>query len=735
MRASTLQGMSMLPTDLPQSRAVSLRGRPLRVCVAGGDRQGWALDTEMRLARRNLSTICEVVDDEREADVLHSIWPENTAVRWDPEAESIPVVLSFSNEPFRLAERPRVLPLMGRAAALIAQSTEAYEELERMQFSRRHLVPYPYDRGAFVELPTGAREVVFLKERLSIPTDAYVVGNFFRDTSGADLSTPKRQKGADIFATMMEELGNRIAPRPLVVLLAGPRRHWLRGELHSRGVDFRFYGKLIDGDDNPENILDHSTLSLLYNVCDIQVIPSRWEGGPRAVMECALTGTALISTAVGVARDVVPSELCFDNPALGVDLLERDARTGFARELTGRLKDNLEQFSATAKVVTGLRRVYDSVAAILESGERAVGTRRRQVMYPEFAPRTWAGRVRRLAIRGSRRLISSVRQGSVDDGTIVFWSNFRPPPYGGANQFLLALEKALERRGYNVLRNDWRSPAGAHLFNSMSFDYTHIQQLRMLQPDAVFVQRVDGPISRYRGTDPAANDDIVFGINKLMNATVFQSAYSLCGCAELGYRPVLPSIVRNSVDPDIFHPGAGRERCSEVSIKEGPIKIVSTSWSDNPRKGRDIFAALDRLIDFARYDYRFIGRCEVDLSHITKFEPMPSERIADELRRADIFIFASAHESASNALTEALACGTPVIYLDSGGNREIVGAGGLAFRDATEVPLLLDRMAANLSLFRDSISVPSIDEIAANYIAVIENARWSRPARRKGRAA
>src|SRR5690606_13268450 len=133
------------------------------------------------------------------------------------------------------------------------------------------------------------------------------------------------------------------------------------------------------------------------------------------------------------------------------------------------------------KVATALRTAYESVVAILESRERGAGTRPRHVMYPEYVPRTWMGRVRRLAIRSSRKLLSSVRQGTVDSGTIVLWSNFRPPPYGGANQFLLALEKALERLGFKVLRNDWKTPAGAHVFNSMSFDYAHIQQLRRLQ--------------------------------------------------------------------------------------------------------------------------------------------------------------------------------------------------------------------------------------------------------------
>jgi len=329
------------------------------------------------------------------------------------------------------------------------------------------------------------------------------------------------------------------------------------------------------------------------------------------------------------------------------------------------------------------------------------------------------GRVRRLAIRSSRRILAGVSKKShVADGTIVLWSNFQPPPYGGANQFLLALKKALENRGYTVLKNDWQTPAEAHIFNAMSFDYSHLAQLRKLHPKAVFVHRIDGPMSRYRGTDPSENDDIIFGINEAMDATVFQSAYSLCGCRALGYQAVSPSIVRNAVDPELFH---SKDRPERRENKK--IRLLSTSWSDNPKKGRDIFAALDRTLDFDRYEYRFLGRCEGKFDNIQVVPPQPSEQVAQALRTADIFVFASAFESASNALIEALACGTPVVYLDSGGNREIVGPAGLAFKEASEIPKLLDTMAGNLDLFRQSISIPSINEIAGNYLTVIDSVR------------
>ena len=39
----------------------------------------------------------------------------------------------------------------------------------------------------------------------------------------------------------------------------------------------------------------------LYNILDLYLVTSRIEGGPQAILECALTKTPILSTDVGVA--------------------------------------------------------------------------------------------------------------------------------------------------------------------------------------------------------------------------------------------------------------------------------------------------------------------------------------------------------------------------------------------------------------------------------------------------
>ena len=46
-------------------------------------------------------------------------------------------------------------------------------------------------------------------------------------------------------------------------------------------------------------------LNELYNLLNLYVVSSRYEGGPQAIMECALIKTPIISTDVGIASEIL----------------------------------------------------------------------------------------------------------------------------------------------------------------------------------------------------------------------------------------------------------------------------------------------------------------------------------------------------------------------------------------------------------------------------------------------
>jgi glycosyltransferase involved in cell wall biosynthesis len=98
---------------------------------------------------------------------------------------------------------------------------------------------------------------------------------------------------------------------------------------------------------------------------------------------------------------------------------------------------------------------------------------------------------------------------------------------------------------------------------------------------------------------------------------------------------------------------------------------------------------------------------------------VPSQEVARHLREHDVYLAPSQDDPCSNALLEALACRLPAVYRDSGGHPELVGDGGLPYRDDSEVPVVLQRLLAELDDRRRAIRVPSLAEVADEYLALL----------------
>jgi glycosyltransferase involved in cell wall biosynthesis len=99
--------------------------------------------------------------------------------------------------------------------------------------------------------------------------------------------------------------------------------------------------------------------------------------------------------------------------------------------------------------------------------------------------------------------------------------------------------------------------------------------------------------------------------------------------------------------------------------------------------------------------------------------PVPSSELADLLRGHDLFITATENDAYSNAVVEALSCGLPTIYLDSGGTREAVKGAGLAFREKEEIPALLEQLVQEYEQRQAAISLPTLEEIVDGYLDVL----------------
>lgn len=119
------------------------------------------------------------------------------------------------------------------------------------------------------------------------------------------------------------------------------------------GIPFRIFSNVPVGesDDFEANILPRAKLNELYQLLDVCVISSRWEGGPHSLLEALLAGRPVISTPVGISRDLLPDSCLFRTPAEAAALLADHAGTGSltAPAQASREKALVENNSATLR--------------------------------------------------------------------------------------------------------------------------------------------------------------------------------------------------------------------------------------------------------------------------------------------------------------------------------------------------------------------------------------------------
>ena len=300
------------------------------------------------------------------------------------------------------------------------------------------------------------------------------------------------------------------------------------------------------------------------------------------------------------------------------------------------------------------------------------------------------------------------RRGTAD---LAVFHEFRPPPYGGGNQFLLALVREFEGRGLSVEVNRLSGGTPACLFNSFNFDFGRLR--RFVRDGVRMVHRVDGPIGVYRGFDDGTDHRIAAVNRELASATILQSRFSLDKHRELGLDLIDPVVIHNAVDPAIFHPPATREPAQRR------LRVIATSWSDNPRKGAEILEWVDRNLDLNSYEVTFAGNTKARLERIRVVGPLASESLAELMRSQDVYLAPSQDDPCSNALLEALACGLPAAFRRSGGHPELVGEAGIGFDEAVELPDVLAQLAVELDARRAAIHVPALADVADRYLEVL----------------
>jgi len=285
---------------------------------------------------------------------------------------------------------------------------------------------------------------------------------------------------------------------------------------------------------------------------------------------------------------------------------------------------------------------------------------------------------------------------------------------GGGNQFLRTLRRYFINNGLYV---EDSYEANVILVNSKD---------RLVEASTVkgvaknkIVHRIDGIFSIYRGKHERYNDEKVYEFARnCADGVIFQSEWSKTTSEKNGmsYHP------NNTV---IFNCADNRYFTRKDKNRSDKIRLVTSSWSDNLKKGFNVYKYLDSNLDFDKYEYRFAGRSPVPFKNIKMVGILDSEKLSEVLNASDIFITATEDDTCSNSLIEGLTCGCPAVVLNSGGCPEIVkrsGNSGEVFEGYQDVIEKIDMVADNLDIYSNKIEPLQLDRIGQQYYDFMEMA-------------
>jgi glycosyltransferase involved in cell wall biosynthesis len=289
---------------------------------------------------------------------------------------------------------------------------------------------------------------------------------------------------------------------------------------------------------------------------------------------------------------------------------------------------------------------------------------------------------------------------------------FKDGSWGGGNQFLKSLRQYLQ--SINVYENDVQR-ADVVLFNSYQY-IDETTRVKLEHRDKLFIHRIDGPMRLYNKESDQRDFVTNIANHLIAEATIFQSGWSRGENYRLGLKKNrFETVITNAPDPMIFN-----RQGKQAFSADRKIRLIATSWSSNWNKGFWVYQWLDKTLDFGKYEMTFVGNSPISFKNITHKRPLNSVELASELKKNDIFIFASPIEACSNSLLEALGCGLPVIAINSSSNPELVAKAGEVFDRPDEIPELLDRVTNHYADYQAAISNPSVDEVGKQYCDFID---------------
>jgi hypothetical protein len=288
----------------------------MKIFINGKDGKGWAVDMIKQdlidaLKRLNLNRTHNFFT----ADIIHNIWWNYFLTKTSyPLRLKNNIILSAINfinlEDENYFFKKEFFKANKFAKAWISPSEKQKKILDKYC---EHVFTIPYyinfDLFNYKE-HIDKREIY---KKFNIPENLFenkiVISSFQRDSLASDLTKPKWQKGPELLIELLKDL-----PKDkFILLLAGPRRHFVINKCKKHNIPYYYIGKEIPEDDININALSFIEMPDLYRITDLYLITSKSEGGPKAAQETTSLKIPVFSTDVGFSGDFINPENIFSD--------------------------------------------------------------------------------------------------------------------------------------------------------------------------------------------------------------------------------------------------------------------------------------------------------------------------------------------------------------------------------------------------------------------------------------
>lgn len=306
-----------------------LKQKNKKVYVLGTDKIGWSIDKDRMYTIKAIDSIesYEVTNSFFKADIIYVVWWNQLFtlkfrilnILFNKE-----LIVCITNDlKHQKSAIKRVFSIVDKYVYSNSKQKDFLLE-NGIEQHKLYFNPFYVDENIFKKLDISYQEIcVKYGINQNKIKNKVVIGSFQRDSLGADLKEAKWQKNPKLLVDIM----NKLDKSKFVLLLAGPRRHYIINLCKKHNIQYIYVGQesYIDNqkDDLRINALNIEDMPYLYNLIDLYIVSSKSEGGPKAIPESILCSTKVISTDVGFASDLLDKQYVYDTVEDAVKIINK----------------------------------------------------------------------------------------------------------------------------------------------------------------------------------------------------------------------------------------------------------------------------------------------------------------------------------------------------------------------------------------------------------------------------